>query len=74
MKDRGDKLEAYARAGISEVWIVNLADERVEIYSEPLSGRYGQALVVYPVARLARSAFPDVVVDVASLLARGRSV
>ena len=77
-RDRGEKLEAYARAGISEVWIVNLCDERVEVYREPLSGKYGQTLVAEPGGstggQLRPLAFPDAVVDVASLLARGGSV
>ena len=33
--DRGRKLRDYARAGISEYWILNLIDRRLEIYREP---------------------------------------
>src|SRR5438552_3118815 len=33
--DRERKLPAYARAGISEVWIVNLSEHTVETYREP---------------------------------------
>jgi Uma2 family endonuclease len=38
--DRQIKAPLYARAGIAEVWIVNLADEQVEIYSQPANGAY----------------------------------
>ena len=40
--DRKRKRAAYARAGIPELWIVNLPDHRVEVSSRPdaASGRY----------------------------------
>jgi Uma2 family endonuclease len=34
--DREHKGTLYARAGIADYWIVNLADRRVEIYREPM--------------------------------------
>ncbi len=41
-KDRKVKLPLYARAGIPEVWIVNLEQEQVEVYSEPGPEGYGK--------------------------------
>ena len=38
--DRLVKLPLYARAGIPEVWIVNLPDERVETYADPSGDAY----------------------------------
>lgn len=38
--DRDTKLPLYARSGIPEVWLVNLAENGVEIYSEPMEGGY----------------------------------
>jgi Uma2 family endonuclease len=38
--DRGVKLALYARSGIPEVWIVNLAAEEVEVYRSPAGDRY----------------------------------
>jgi Uma2 family endonuclease len=35
LRDRGIKLRSYARAGIAEYWIVNLADRIVEVYVNP---------------------------------------
>ncbi len=35
-RDRTVKKRIYARAGISLYWIVNLVEEQVEVYSEPL--------------------------------------
>jgi Uma2 family endonuclease len=41
--DRRVKVPLYARAGIPEVWIVNLADERVEMFADPSGGAYQTA-------------------------------
>ncbi len=38
--DRRYKIPLYAKAGISEVWLVNLPDEKIELYAEPLNGAY----------------------------------
>lgn len=38
--DRLVKVPLYARAGIPEVWIVNLNDERVETFADPSGGAY----------------------------------
>ena len=38
--DRRVKLPLYARAGIPEVWLVNLPEDRVEAHSEPVTGVY----------------------------------
>lgn len=37
--DQGDKLALYAAAKVSEYWIVNLADRRIEVYTQPRGGR-----------------------------------
>lgn len=38
--DRQIKVPLYARAGIAEVWIVNLVDEQIEIYARPANDAY----------------------------------
>ena len=38
--DRKRKLPLYARAGVPEVWIVNLTDERIETYADPSGDVY----------------------------------
>jgi Uma2 family endonuclease len=40
--DRKVKIPLYARAGIPEAWIVNILDERIEIYSAIEGESYGQ--------------------------------
>lgn len=46
-KDRGEKLRAYARAGIVDYWIVNLVNRRLEVYRDPalINGGYGYKIV-----------------------------
>ena len=38
--DRTVKVPLYAAAGVAEVWLVNIPEERVEIYSDPADGAY----------------------------------
>lgn len=33
--DRGFKKSAYARAGVAVYWVVNLVDQKIEVYSDP---------------------------------------
>lgn len=40
--DRDVKVPLYARAGIAEVWLINLPQDRIEIYAEPQNGAYGE--------------------------------
>jgi Uma2 family endonuclease len=39
-KDRQIKLPAYAQAGIPVLWIVNLIERQVEVYTQPTGDRY----------------------------------
>ncbi|HEY0377723.1 MAG TPA: Uma2 family endonuclease [Pyrinomonadaceae bacterium] len=38
--DRSYKMPLYARAGIPEAWLVNLPEERIELFAEPVGGDY----------------------------------
>ena len=40
--DRQVKIPLYARAGIPEVWLVNIPGERIEVYSDPEGETYRQ--------------------------------
>lgn len=66
--DRGVKLPTYARSGIPEVWIVDLQGERVEVYRDPVGGRYRQAQVHARGAALTPGAFPDLTLPVDDIL------
>ena len=64
------KLPLYGRAGVAEVWIVNLEEGVVEIYREPHFDGYGSKTVLGDGDQARPLAFPDVAVDVAELLRR----
>jgi Uma2 family endonuclease len=70
LRDRDDKLPAYARAGIPEVWIVNLIQLTLEIYREPNFTGYASKTILRPGDKASVLAFPDVTVDVGDLLKR----
>ena len=44
VRDRGEKLAAYARGGIPVYWIVNLIDRQVEVYTGPGSNGYSSRI------------------------------
>ncbi len=67
-QDRNEKLPAYGRAGISEVWIVNLVDRVIEVYREPNFTGYPSKIILRAGDQAKPRAFPDVAVDVAGLL------
>ena len=57
--DREVKVPLYARAGIREVWLVDLAGGCVEIYREPASAGYQQVQRVRRGQQLSPHAVPD---------------
>jgi len=65
--DRGVKLSVYARAGIREVWIVDLANGQVEIYSEPTAAGYQSRAVSRGDDRLAPQALASISVTVSEI-------
>lgn len=70
-KDRDVKLPLYGKAGIAEVWIVDLQELAVEVYREPHLTGYGSGTVLRPGAQVSPAAFPDASLDVAALLKQG---
>ena len=66
--DRDVKTRVYARAGLPEVWIVDLTTKTVEICHSPLEGAYTQRTIVGRESTIAPQAFPDVHLSVAEIL------
>lgn len=66
--DRSVKIPRYAQAGIEEVWIVNLQDRMVEVYSSPKVGVYQGVRRAQPGETLPLVGFPEVVVKVDDVL------
>ncbi len=66
--DRGPKLRAYARAGVSEVWIVDLVQHVVDVFTEPSGEDYARRSRAKRGDLLAPSAFPDAGIAVSDIL------
>lgn len=58
--DREIKIPLYARANIQEVWLVNLLEKCIEIYSLPKSGGYEFRITVKNDQTLSPKTFPDI--------------
>ena len=68
--DREEKLPAYGRAGVSEVWIVNLNEKIVEAYRDPNFTGYASRAIFRIGDQVTPQAFPDVGLDISELLKR----
>ena len=44
--DRKVKLPLYTRAGVPEMWLVNLPEEVIEVYTRPANGTYQETRLV----------------------------
>lgn len=62
------KVPLYARAGVREVWIVDLERDRIEAHAEPSDHGYGAVRRYGPGDVLAPSALPDVALEVARII------
>lgn len=66
--DRDVKVPLYAKAGIPEVWLVDLGEDRVEAYREPSPQGYRWVRHFRRGDRLAAEAFPELEVAVEDIL------
>lgn len=67
-KDRMVKLPIYAEAGIPEVWIVDLAAGRIEVYRSPRAGAFSERSVLKAGASTSPLAFPDLEISSRSII------
>lgn len=66
--DRQRKIPLYAEAGISEVWIVNLLNDLIEVHQDPSEGIY-QATKIFRLGEVVMSnALPDLSLSVDEVL------
>lgn len=67
-RDRCVKLPLYARAGISETWLLNLPESVVEVYRDPNPDGYRTSRLLRRGDTLSIAAFPDVSLTVDDVL------
>jgi Uma2 family endonuclease len=65
--DRNVKVPLYARAGIPEVWVINLAAETVEVYTQPGDPTYQRVQTRKKGDVLTPTTLPDVTLSVDQL-------
>jgi Uma2 family endonuclease len=66
--DREVKARLYARAGITEYWLVDLPEQRIEVYRDPAAGEYRQVRLVRRGERLVPEAFPSLELSSSDIL------
>jgi Uma2 family endonuclease len=66
--DRQVKVPLYARAGIPEVWLVDLTAARISTYRRPDATGYAQAIVASGTDELSPLALPELALTAASIL------
>lgn len=66
--DRSRKVPRYARAGVPEVWIVNIPKKVVEVYVEPVDGKYTRIGRVGQGDTVTLTALPGVTLAVSDFL------
>jgi Uma2 family endonuclease len=66
--DRDVKLPLYARHGIAEVWLLDLAGGCLHVYRAPRDGAYTEMETVMAARVLAPAALPGAAIDLAGLL------
>lgn len=67
-KDRGPKARIYAAASVPEYWVVDLVHRAIEVYSDPVDGRYRQLSTHQPGDSITLKTFPDVTIEVDSIV------
>ncbi len=58
--DRSVKIPTYARAGISEAWLVDLFNDRIEIHSNPASGIYQEVRIILRGQKVVSATIPQI--------------
>ncbi|CAL1241999.1 Uma2 family endonuclease [Candidatus Methylocalor cossyra] len=66
--DRSVKVPLYARHGIPEVWLIDLAGQAVEVFLDPAAEGYREVRRYGPADRLRPALLPDLEVDLAAVL------
>jgi Uma2 family endonuclease len=61
--DRGIKVPLYADAGIPEVWLVNLPQGTIEVYTQPVGDKYQEIRIVKRGESLTAKSIPSLIID-----------
>jgi Uma2 family endonuclease len=65
--DRLTKVPLYASAGITEVWLIDLTENQIEVYRGPSGGAFSGEQIYARGSTLSPLAFPDLQIKVADI-------
>ena len=65
--DKNTKANLYATAGIQEYWIVNLVDDRLEVYRQPNSSIYTEIKIISSQDSIELPQFPEITLNLAAI-------
>ena len=66
--DRDVKVPLYAAAGVPEVWLVNLTEDAITLYRDPVGGRFATLRTTRRGDTLTALRLPDVTLRVEDVL------
>jgi Uma2 family endonuclease len=66
--DRTYKVPLYAKAGIAEVWLVNLPEEQVELFASPANGEYQSTQTFKRADAVQSQTIKDLAINVSDML------
>lgn len=66
--DRQIKLPKYAQAGIPEVWLVDLVNERIEVHALPNEGIYQEVRIVLRNQKVVSRTLPNLTLKASDIL------
>lgn len=64
------KLQAYANAGVKEVWLVLAPEKQVQVFRGPADGNFTQESLHGPGGRVASEAVPEFTLELEALFAK----
>lgn len=66
-RDRDFKATVYARSGITDYWILDIANRQLHIFRDPKDNQYQSETILNDDATISILAFPDVEISVAEM-------
>ncbi len=67
LRERAIKIPLYASSGITEVWLIDVNEQVIEVFREPTANSY-QNIQKFPQGEIFVQAFPDVSFTVKQVL------
>lgn len=66
--DRDEKARLYAQASVDDYWVVNLVEDVVEVFRDPVAGEYRTHLIPKRTDTLSPLSFPDLAIAACDLI------